>query len=100
MPITPQITKRTASPRVGSGGRRIASQASAKTLATANRAAANSSGPSSRMPTRIIGKAEAQESTVTATAKIAAALARRAAVEGRVVMALYRRVEAIDIAIT
>ena len=33
------------------------------------------------MPTRIIGKAEAQESTVTATAKIAAALARRAAVE-------------------
>jgi hypothetical protein len=37
---------------------------------------------------------------VTATASAAAALARRAAVEGKEVMAPYRRVEAIDIAIT
>ena len=40
------------------------------------------------------------ETRCTATAKIAAALARRAAVEEREVMAPYRRVAAIDIAVS
>ena len=100
MPISPQIRKRAASPRVGSGGRRIASQISTSRLATANRAEASSSGPRSRMPTRIIGNADAPGQHGDGDGEDRGGVGadggggRRQGGHGRP----YRRVEAIDIA--